>query len=91
MLFVELDGSPAVGPRVRLVTATDVVLFDGNPPGGACGRVSRRSRMEAHLRSLSCFVQKIQFCPPLVFSLLLGLARGVVRVRFVGLNAREVR
>ena len=48
MLFVKMDGSPAVGPRVRLVTATDVVLFDGNPPGGACGRVSRRSRMEAH-------------------------------------------
>ena len=51
MLFVKMDGSPAVGPRVGLVPATDVFLFDGNPPGGACGRVSRRSRMEAHLGS----------------------------------------
>ena len=66
MLFVKMDGSPAVGPRVGLVPATDVFLFDGNPPGGTCGRVSRRSRMEAHLGSLSCFVQKIRFCPPLV-------------------------
>ena len=47
MLFVKMDGSPAVGPRVGLVPATDVFLFDGNPPGGACGRVSRRSCMGA--------------------------------------------
>ena len=56
MLFVEMDGSPAVGPRVGLVPATDVFLFDGNPPGGTCGRVSRRSRMEAHLGSYPVFV-----------------------------------
>ena len=29
-----------MGPRVGLVPAADVLLFDGNPPGGACGRVS---------------------------------------------------
>ena len=52
MLFVKMDGSPAVGPRVGLVPATDVFLFDGNPPGGACGRVSRRSCMEAENRSI---------------------------------------
>ena len=40
MVFVKMGGSPSVGPRVGLVTATDVFLFDGNPPGGACGRVS---------------------------------------------------
>ena len=33
MVFVKLGGSPAVGPRVGLVPATDVLLFDGNPPG----------------------------------------------------------
>ena len=41
MVFVKLGGSPAVGPIVGLVTATDLFLFDGNPSGGACGRVSR--------------------------------------------------
>ena len=47
MVFVKLGGSPAVGPRVGLVPAADVLLFDGNPPGGACGRVSRRTCMES--------------------------------------------
>ena len=46
MVSVAMGGSPAVGPRVGLVPATDVLCFDGNPPGGACGRVSRRACKE---------------------------------------------
>ena len=52
MVFVKMGGSPAVGPRVGLVTATDVLLFDGNPPGGACGRVSACMAVEALLQEI---------------------------------------
>ena len=39
MKFVRTSGSPAVGPRVGLVTSAYAFLFDGNPPGDAHGRV----------------------------------------------------
>ena len=57
MVFVKLGGSPAVGPRVGLVPATDVLLFDGNPPGGACGRVSDAC-MEALLQEIYSVLSK---------------------------------
>ena len=44
MLSVKMDGSPAVGPRVGLVNAAQVFLFDGYSSGDAHGRVPSVSR-----------------------------------------------
>ena len=59
MVSVAMGGSPAVGPRVGLVPATDVLCFDGNPPGGAFGRVSRRTCMSPKILDFLDFVFRL--------------------------------
>ena len=43
MKFVRMARSPAVRPRVGLVTADYLFLFDGNPSGDVHGRASDRT------------------------------------------------
>ena len=61
MIFVKMGESPAVGPRVGLVPAADVLLFHGNPPGGAV-----RTRLPTNLHGSPKIGNriKIRFSPP---------------------------